>query len=187
MFKIGPAGKVAEVKWSKPENFRLETVVPDAKGGLYLVGDKLVLRRAPDGRITTHAKTGSSAGVVALAADGSLYLGQKDRIVRVSPDGRHARKVADGFKDVFGLALDARGNLYAADRKAGKVYRIADGRRTAIATGLSFPSGVVCGDAGELFVKESGRQTHKDMRILNIGPKGKVTVFATVPSVTRFD
>lgn len=170
------------MKWRKPEKFRLETVLPDGKGGLFLVGDEVVLRRTAEGKVALHAKTGSTAGAVALAPDGALYLGREDRIERVSPDGKKVTKFADGFGDVYGLALHKDGALLAADWRAGKVYRIAKGKKKVLADGLSYPSGLVCDGAGHVYVKESGRQTGKDMTIRRIAPDGKVTLFATVPS-----
>jgi sugar lactone lactonase YvrE len=88
---------------------------------------------------------------------------------------------------VYGLALDKDGALLAADWKAGKVYRIAKGKKKLVAEGLSYPSGLVCTGTGDIYVKESGRQTGKDMTIRRIAPDGKVTLFATVPSRSRFD
>ena len=62
---------------------------------------------------------------------------------------------ADGFHDLRGIALDAAGAVFVADRDAGTVTRIgADLARTVIASGLERPIGLAFDPDGRLLVAE---------------------------------
>jgi glucose/arabinose dehydrogenase len=160
-------------------------VLPDGKGGLFLVTDQKILRRGPKGKVEKYADVGSSSGAVALAPDGSLYVGRHSQLYRIGPD-RRVKRVADGLGEIFGVAVGPRGAVYATDWKRGKVWKVVGAKKDVVAKGLEYPSGLVCDPKGTLYVKESGRQTGKDMRIRRIRTDKEVTVFATVDSVSRF-
>ena len=181
-----PGGATEDLAWTPPKDFRLETVVPDGAGGLYLVAPIETLH-LPKGAKKPKAfcKEGSSAGAALRAPDGALWLGQGKRVVRVAKDGS-VRVVAKGFEQVFGIALDARGRLHVSDWERGEVVRVDGTKHTVLARGLSYPSGLVFDARGRLYVKESGRMTNRDMTVRRIDAKGRVALFATVPSVSRF-
>jgi len=181
-----PGGAKEDLSWECPEGFTLETVVPDGKSGLYLVGRVSTLHLRKDAKKPTpFASHGSSAGVARLSADGTLLLGRHERVQRIDARGK-ATLVAEGFKEVFGVAEDARGRIYVSDWERGEVVRIDGKKRTVIAKGLSYPTGLVFDSKGNLYVKESGRMTNRDMTVRRIDTDGKVRLFATVPSVSRW-
>lgn len=158
--------------------------MPDGAGGLFLVSATRTLHRDAAGKVKPIAETGSASGAAAVGRDGTLWLGRGDRVVRVRPGGG-ADVVAEGLGEVFGLALGPEDELFATDWEGGRVWRVAGGKKTVVAEGLEHPSGVVCDPKGVLYVKESGRQTRRDMRIRRIPKEGVVTLFATVPSLSR--
>lgn len=90
-----------------------------------------------DGRLTlapaleTLAATGE-AGVwsVVAAADGTLYFatGHRGRVYQLKPGGQPALLWTAPLPEVFALALDGRGRLYAAASPKGKIYRIENGK-----------------------------------------------------------
>ncbi|MBI4253798.1 MAG: IPT/TIG domain-containing protein, partial [Candidatus Rokubacteria bacterium] len=62
---------------------------------------------------------------------------------------------ADGFQDLRGIAVDAAGNVFVADRGAGTVTRIAPDRTTSVvASGLERPIGLAFDLAGRLLIAE---------------------------------
>lgn len=91
-------------------------------------------------------------------------------IYRLSKDGSTIEQVAaSGLHGVLGLAFDRQGRLYAlettragvapplSDPTAGRLVRVeADGTLTAIVTNLAFPTAVVTGRNGELFISNCG-------------------------------
>ncbi len=106
-------------------------VLPDLSGSAR--GDRMV-RIAPDGSSTTLPASGFLFGVgsLAAAASGNLYVADSlTRILKLTPEGA-VRIIAGGsgrgfegeglpaaqarFAGISGLALDADGNLYVADR-----------------------------------------------------------------------
>ncbi len=62
---------------------------------------------------------------------------------------------ADGFQDLRGIAADAAGSVYVADREGGTVTRIEpDQTRTVIASHLERPIGLAFDSTGRLLVAE---------------------------------
>ena len=109
--------------------------------------------------------------------DGWFYFGTLGRIdadfaasiYRLSKDGSVIERVASGLHGVTGLAFDRQGRLYAlettaagvapplSDPTAGRLVRVEDdGTLTPIVTNLAFPTAVVSGDNGELFISNCG-------------------------------
>lgn len=92
-----------------------------------------------DGRLTlapsleTLASTGE-AGIwsVLAAPDGTLYFstGHRGRVYQVKPGGQPAVLWAAQQPEVFALALDGQGRLYAATSPDGRIYRIQNGKAT---------------------------------------------------------
>ena len=154
------AGAIA--RFSDPED-----VACDAAGNIYVAdaGNFTIRRISPDGQVSTLAGEAGSSG----SADGT---------------GSAAR-----FAFPTGVACDAAGNVYVADREnctirrvtpAGVVTTVAgkvgswgsrDGRTSAAR--FNGPEGIACDAAGDLFVAEFGNST-----IRKITPAGRVTTVA---------
>jgi sugar lactone lactonase YvrE len=90
-----------------------------------------------------------------------------------------ATTFASGFATtLFGLAIDAAGNLYAVDGTS-TVGRVGPGGgvATTFASGYSAPDGMTFDSAGNLYVVNAGDNTVKV-----VGPGGGVaTTFSTGP------
>ncbi len=77
--------------------------------------------------------------------------------------------LADGFGDLRGVAVDAEGRVYVADRDAGTVTRIAPDRsRAVVASSLERPVGVAIDAAGRLLVAEE-----RAGRVVRVEPDGR--------------
>lgn len=116
---------------------------------------------------------------IAVAALALLWAAAPDPVlglslpVAVEPVEVHA----DGFDDLRGVAVDAEGYIYVADRAAGTVTRIAlDRSRTVLASGLDRPVGVALDAAGRVLVAEE-----QAGRVVRLEPDGRrVAVVAGV-------
>jgi streptogramin lyase len=178
IFRIGQDRRPVEVTWEAPKDFLLEMVLPDKNGGLYLIGASSILYRAKDGALAKEpaATIGSGPGAVCLTKDGDLVVGDKDRVSIVSRG--KAREIAKGLGDVYGVAVDSSGTIYAADWQGGRVVKVdSKGATTVLTTGLTYPSGVLIAADGMLYVKESGRQKNELPRVKRVDAAGKATVF----------
>src|SRR6185436_16238828 len=140
---------------------------------------------------------------VAVDPSGSIFFIEGDRIRRIEPDGRVTTLAGsdfpafrgDGgpaalaaFNEPMGLAFDASGNLFIADRRNNRVRKIApDGTITTVAgtgvaefsgdggqataAGVAHPVGVAVDRAGNLFVGAGSR-------IRKISPSGVISTIA---------
>src|SRR5262245_24627573 len=102
-----------------------------------------------------------AASAHADTATGSLFVanGGNGTIERF-PLGGCPVPCSSGFvTDLFGLAFDSAGSLYAGTNSA--IYKIAaNGSTTTFATtGLNLPRGMAFDGAGNLFVANSGNNT----------------------------
>ena len=114
---------------------------------------------------------------IAVGPDGSFYVGNLTgfpavagaaKIYTVAPDGQLGYH-AEGLTTVTGVAFDAEGRLYVLETSGpgqgeapivpgtGRVVRVTDdGGLEVIATGLVFPTAMIMGDDGMLYVSNFG-------------------------------
>ncbi|MEM7232207.1 MAG: hypothetical protein AAF517_08540 [Planctomycetota bacterium] len=168
--------------------------MPDHRGGVYLIAAIRTLYLPKGAREPRpFCSVGSASGAACLAPDGSLLLGHGKTVTRVAKDGTFT-VIADGFGQVFGIAVDLKGTLFVSDWENGNVQRIQDpgtpkAKRTTIAQGLEFPSGLALDKKGALYIKESGRMTNRDATIRRItfeSGKPTLTLYATIPTISRW-
>ena len=195
-FVDGP-GKVAQ--------FRSPTrIMIDAAGNLYVVEDFNLRVISPKGVVSTPSFNGDIAlgygsGVV-MDKVGNLYVADETSILKITPKGEVitlAGSAKSGFSDGFGsaakfnsprgIAIDATGNLYVADRDNNRIRKItpsgdvstfagsahghADG--TGSAAQFSQPWGIAIDAQGNLYVTDDGTN-----HIRKITPAGEVSSLA---------
>jgi hypothetical protein len=106
-----------------------------------------------------------------------FYIGTLGRIdtdfaaavYRLSRDGSRIRRVVSGLHGVVGIAFDTRGRMYVlettapgvnpplSDPSAGRLVRVErDGSLTPILTGLAFPTALIAGRDGAVYVTNCG-------------------------------
>ena len=179
-------------------------------GGLELT------RLSPDGKLKSFAPelgkiSEKLSGIKGLASgpDGSMYVTFPKAVHKITADGKvtavaESVQVADGDKDIFegtpkdelpnlrGLAVDARGTVYAAATgcrrvvkitAAGKVETVLKAERPWSPTGIA-----VQGDA--IYVLEYPNQMDEKReewvpRVRKLGRDGKVTTLVTFPKKDR--
>ena len=189
----------------------------DANDNIYVADshNNIIRKISPDGVVTTFAGNGTAGtkdgkGVAAsffnpaaITADkkGNVYVAdtQNNLIRKITPAGsvstiagkwQAGLKIGTGgvFDNPAGLAVDATGNVYVADRFHDKICKISpDGKITTIAgsgdpgsqdgagTSASFyvPQGIAIDSTGNLYVAD----TYNNL-IRKITPAGVVTTIA---------
>jgi sugar lactone lactonase YvrE len=174
----------------------------------------LLLRRSPDGSVMTLAGGAyghadgkgtaarfSSVGNLAFAPDGSIYLTDGATVRRVAMDGTVAT-LASGLnvrtaqdkptlfggsdQNLTGIAVDAAGNVFAADSENRRLFKISREGKTEIVLRVDppyFPNGVVAGPGGEVYVLEVSFTPPGSWgapRVRRLSADGKSTILATV-------
>lgn len=150
-------------------------VAVDAAGNLYIAdtANQTIRKRTPDGNVTTIAGLAGEIGIT---------------------DGNGA---AARFYEPVGVAVDAIGNIYVADRgnhvirkitPAGAVSTLAGTARnqgssdgTGAAARFSFPRAIATDAAGNVYVADSGNNL-----VRKITPTGGVTTLAGAPGLSGF-
>lgn len=121
---------------------------------------------------------------VAAGPDGRLYAGgEAGQIYRIEADGSvHEIASTGGF--VYGITLDAAGNVYACDYGNACVKRISpDGETTTYSSGTSdrpmrVPNFAAFDDRGNLYVTDSGEWGDDDGVIYRVAGDGSTVVWS---------
>ena len=201
------------------ENFPLglQSFIMDGAGNMYSVNARnaqtpelLLLKRSPDGEVITLAGstvgyadgTGAQAkfaGIDGMAwgPDGILYVADGPYVRRVALDGTVTTLGAGPLtqrrwdEDLLGIAVNASGEVYAADHANRRILKISGAGAVSIVvrTGsLWAPTGIVVAGDG-LYVLEHLRMPMAILGDLALGPyirvrkvsgDGSVTVLARI-------
>lgn len=175
----------------------------------YLGRELLVLKRAPNGNVTVLVGSGNalreyrqgvpySVGGMAFGTDGALYLTDGANIRKVTTDGRMTTLARDLALEnpaesptpestatrLFGLAIDAQGNVFAADNGNRRVLKVTSGGAVSTAARAEqpwAPTGVALKD-GNLYILEFGFTPPSTYtpRVRKLSPDGRITTLATV-------
>ncbi|WP_143822349.1 NHL domain-containing protein [Mucilaginibacter pedocola] len=203
-------------------------MVCDAAGNLYVAdyGNQLIRKVSPAGVVTTLAGLAGTSGSVngspavatfsnlrgiAIDASGNVYVNDSNLIRKITPAGNVTTLAGSGdygsangtgtsasFRTLYGIAIDAAGNLYVSDetnhdiRKitpAGVVTRFAgvptepgNVNGSAGAAKFSSPHGLAIDVAGNLYVADYGNQL-----IRKITPAGEVSTLVGAGGMGSID
>ncbi len=182
----------------------------DGSGNAYVAdfGNSTIRKVTPSAQVTTYLSI-SAPQYIAADTTGNLFVPSGNTIKKISPTkvvttlagSSTASGSADGtgtaarFNNPVGLASDAAGNVYVADRSNHTVRKITPAavvttlagsagaagsiNGTGSAARFSSPSAVAVDGNGNVFVADKGNHI-----IRQITPTGAVTTLAGTPGVT---
>lgn len=170
----------------------------------------LVLKRTPSGNVTVLVGNGNSAreyrqgvpyslGGMAFGGEGALYFTNGANVSRVTTSGAVTALTRNIVAEtppgdsasaslptrLYGIAVDARGNVFVADYGNRRVLKItSDGQTTTLirAEESWFPTGVAL-SGNDLYMLEIGHTpAYKPIgtRVRKLSPDGSATVLASV-------
>lgn len=167
IWKMSPDGKFEYLLEPTDKPPRAMSIWRDREGNHYVIDQNnhtktqtLLLRRAPDGKVTTlaggayghadgqgSAAKFSSVGGVAFGPDGSLYLADGASVRKVGLDGTvvtlakelDVRTSEDkptlfrgSYGSLAGVAVDAVGNVYVADSGSRRLFKTNGAGKTEV-------------------------------------------------------
>lgn len=145
--------------------------------GTYQSRHRLV-KRTPAGQVSVLIDgDGNNMSQLVLGPGGHLYAGQSSTgdIMRIDRDSGTVSVFVAGFGQIYGMAFDAAGNLYASDGYAKVRKRTAAGAISDFAVNLPSPMRLLFGNDGQLYVLCTASGTSS---IRRIDASGNVSVFA---------
>lgn len=156
-------------------NWPLDLAV-DSTGDLYLADGTYFYRAGRDGRLDTAGMLfspgypGFIRGVAATGPGEFVVTTSGGQISRYRPGASHSEVLADGFDQLYGVAVGPAG-VIAAELGAGRVLGVRPGAVDVLADGLHDPVGVAVDADGACLVAESGAG-----RVVRIGASTVETV-----------
>jgi sugar lactone lactonase YvrE len=131
-------------------------------GQLYVADGSHLFAISPAGEVRTAAMLfrpgwpGFVRGLAALGGGEFAVTTANGTLVRYRPDAGESEIVAEGYEELYGVAVGAAGEIVFADLGAGRVFVARSGNVELLAAGLDKPLGVAAAPDGGWFVSESG-------------------------------
>ena len=139
-------------------------IASDADGLLYVADGPysyLLQTRSPRpspkvaGMLFTPGYPGYSRGVAASGPGEFIVTTATGVVARYRPGSHESEVLAQGFDQLYGVAVAPGGAVVFADLGTGRVLSVRSGNVDELATGLAQPMGVAIGSDGTCFVAES--------------------------------
>lgn len=142
-------------------NWPLDLAV-GADGNLYVADGTYFYVMGADGSLRTAGMLfspgypGFMRGVAATGAGEFVVTTSNGQVSRYRPASNESDVLAEGFDQLYGVAVAPDGTVVTAELGAGRVVSIRAGRVEVIASGLSEPVGVAIAPDGASLVCEAG-------------------------------
>ena len=108
------------------------------------------------GMLFTPGYPGFLRGLAAAGPGEFVVTTSNGQVARYRPASSESAVLADGFEQLYGVAITADDGVVVAELGTGRVLSIRAGRVEVIATGLREPVGVAVAPDGACLVSESG-------------------------------
>ena len=108
------------------------------------------------GMLFTPGYPGYTRGIASSGPGELTVTTSSGQVSRYRPDAATSEVLADGFDQLYGVALAPDGAAVVADLGTGRVSSVCDGRIDEVCAGLDAPTGVAVAPDGEILVAESG-------------------------------
>jgi sugar lactone lactonase YvrE len=146
-----------------PDGFSWPLGLAMGEDGLLFVADgpfSYTLRpghqRQLAGFLFTPGYPGYSRGVAAAGPGEFIVTTANGAVARYRPANQASEVLAEGFDQLYGVAIAPGGTVIFAEQGRGRVLSVQSGNVTELANGLEQPSGVAVDSGGICFVAESG-------------------------------
>jgi sugar lactone lactonase YvrE len=120
----------------------------------YVVQADGTLRTA--GMLFSPGYPGFVRGLAATGVGEVVVTTSNGQVARYRPDSNESEVLAEGFDQLYGVAVSPTGAVLAAELGAGRVLSIRSGEVEVLASGLSEPIGVAIAPDGACLVSEAG-------------------------------
>jgi sugar lactone lactonase YvrE len=157
-------------------NWPLDLAV-GADGNLYVADGTYFYILLPDrtlqtvGMLFTPGYPGFVRGLAAAGPGEFVVTTSGGQVSRYRPASCESEVLADGFDQLYGVAIAADGTVAAAEVGTGRVVSIRSGRVEVIASGLDDPVGVAIAPDGGWLIAEAGAG-----RVVKLAGSGVQTV-----------
>jgi sugar lactone lactonase YvrE len=157
-------------------NWPLDLAV-GADGNLYVADGTYFYVLLPDrtlqtvGMLFTPGYPGFVRGLAAAGPGEFVVTTSGGQVSRYRPASCESEVLADGFDQLYGVAIAADGTVAAAELGTGRVVSIRSGRVEVIASGLDDPVGVAIAPDGGWLIAEAGAG-----RVVKLAGSGVQTV-----------
>ena len=108
------------------------------------------------GMLFTQGYPGYTRGVAAAGPDEFVVTTANGAVARFWPDRPESQVLAEGFDQLYGIAVAPGGAVVFAERGRGRALSVQSGNVEVLASSLNQPSGVAVAADGTVFVAESG-------------------------------
>ena len=108
------------------------------------------------GMLFSTGYPGYTRGVAALGRGEFVVTTSTGSVARFRPAMQESEVLAEGFDQLFGVAVAPGGGIAFAELGTGRVLSVDSGNVETLATGLNQPKGVAIGSDGTCYVSESG-------------------------------
>jgi sugar lactone lactonase YvrE len=108
------------------------------------------------GMLFSQGYPGYSRGVAAAGRGEFVVTTANGAVARFRPAKQESEVLADGFDQLYGVALAPNGTVVFAEMATGRVLSVKSRNVETLATGLKQPKGVAIAADGTCFVSESG-------------------------------
>jgi sugar lactone lactonase YvrE len=142
-------------------NWPLDLAV-GADGQLYIADGTFFYTLLPDGTLRTVAMLftpgypGFLRGLAATGGGEFIVTTSNGQVSRYRPEDNENDVLADGFDQLYGVAVAPDGSVVVAELGTGRVLSIDSRRTQVLASGLRDPVGVAIAPGGGLLVSEAG-------------------------------
>jgi sugar lactone lactonase YvrE len=156
-------------------NWPLDLATAD-DGTLYIADGTYLYKLATDaklrtvGMLFTPGFPGFVRGLAALPSGDFVVTTSGGQLSRYRPADNETVVLADGFDQLYGVAIAPGGTIVAAELGTGRVLSSSSEHVDVLASGLSEPVGVATGSDGSCFVSEAGRV----VKLTSRGPEAVV-------------
>ena len=159
-------------------NWPLDLTV-GADGNLYIADGTYFYVLRPDhtlqtvGMLFTPGYPGFLRGLATAGPDEFVVTTSGGQVSRYRPASCETEVLADGFDQLYGVAIGGDGTIAAAELGTGRVLSIRHGQVEVLASGLNDPVGVAVAPDGGWLVSEAGAG-----RVVKLAGSGVDTVVA---------